>query len=510
MTSLDARLFEAPLDRGSGIPLYRQVYQQIREAVLTARLRPGAMLPPTRLLAQDLGVSRNTILLAYEQLIVEGYLVGRVGAGTRVTPTLEGRLLERYGQIPTERSEPRAVVSERCRALEEIPTPLPSGRGRGRAFTVGLSAGGEFPWQTWSRLTRRHLARSRQQLGDPVEPAGYRPLREALCAYLGSARGLRCDPDQIVIVSGTQQALDLATRTVTDPGQRAVIEDPCYPGARGVFRAAGLSLVPVPVDRLGLQTAALPPAPSGVRLAFVAPSHQFPLGVTMSLERRLRLLEWAQEAGAWLIEDDYDSEFRHEGQAITALQGLDEGDRVIYVGSFGKALLPTLRLGYIVLPRSLVAPLLRLRMFTDLGPALLPQLVLRDFLAEGHFGRHLRKVRKLFRRRRDLLLELARAELGGLLEFEPDRMGLSVVGWLPAGTGARDTVVATAAAAAGVEVLPLSQFYEMPPLRQGLVFGFGAADEARIHQGIHALRPVLEGIAGNGAGSASGALVAAG
>jgi GntR family transcriptional regulator/MocR family aminotransferase len=323
-----------------------------------------------------------------------------------------------------------------------------------------------------------------------MDPAGYRPLREAIATHLGAFRGVRCSADQIIMVHGVQQGLDLAARTLLEPGDPVGMEDPGYPGARGAFLAAAASVMSVPVDAEGLRVRELKHLPAVPRIVYVSPSHQFPLGVAMGWQRRLSLLRWARRHGAWIVEDDYDSEYRYRGRPLTALRGLDEDDRVLYLGTFSKTLLPTLRSGYLVLPHDLVEPFLRLRVQVDLFPPLLEQMMLTDFLGEGHFARHIRRMRKLYRRRRDCLLAEGRRRLAGRLELIADETGLRLVGWLP--SNADDTRVARVAAEWEVECLPISMFYQAAPPRPGLVLGFAASDEAAIRAGVERLANALK------------------
>lgn len=487
---LDARLLSISLDNGSEVPLYRQLYETVRGAVLDGRLRPGCRLPSTRVLASELEVSRNTVLQAYQQLEAEGYLEGRVGAGTWVAPSLAiDRPRAGNGGEPSPWSR-ELRLSPRCRSLADVPRPIPALTGCGLAFAPAMPALDEFPWRTWTRLAKRHAAGQRRVLRRGLDPAGYLPLREAIATHLGAARGVSCDPGQIIIVNGAQHGLDLVARTLLEPGDAACLEEPGYPGARGAFLAAGASLAGVPVDAEGLRVRSLDRLQTVPRMVYVSPSHQFPLGVTMSLRRRLGLLQWASRNSAWIVEDDYDSEYRYSGQPLTALRGLDGDDRVLYIGTFSKTLLPTLRAGYLVLPLGLVEPVLRVRIHTDLFPPLLEQMVLADFLTEGHFARHIRRMRKLYRERRDSLLEAARCSLAGMLDLMPDETGLRLVGWLPAGTD--DRRVARLAADRGVECLPISMFYMESEPRPGLVLNFAATDGDAIAVGVRLLADALE------------------
>ncbi len=341
------------LDHASSIPLSRQLYERLRQVILSGQMKAGARLPSTRGLASQLGVSRNTVFAAYMQLFAEGYILGKVGYGTTVAPLAPDQLLN----VPTQQrpipqlpeSQPRAELSKRGEALLQAPhlprTDLALEPGKSQAFRLGIPALDAFPFDLWTRLLARRARRSFSELSGDWNPAGYRPLREAIAAYLGLTRGTPCDADQVIITAGAQGAMDLAARVLLDPGDAAWIENPGYIGASGALLSAGARLIPVPVDAEGLDVAAGISREPQARLAVVTPSHQATLGVTMSLARRLALLAWAKQHRAWILEDDYDSEYRFAGRPLAALQGLDDAGRVIYIGTFSKVLFPTLRLG---------------------------------------------------------------------------------------------------------------------------------------------------------------------
>lgn len=476
------------LDRASPQPLHRQLYAALRVAILTGRLRPGVRLPPTRVLAADLGVSRNTVLAAYDQLLAEGFIEGRVGSGTYVAralaeTALHGQALRGHpAPCPSQLSRRGAVL-----AATSV-TPLRSG-GPPRAFRPGTPALDVFPGAIWARLLARYWRRPPPDLLGYGDPAGYRPLREAIAAYLGAARGVRCEPEQIVIVAGSQQGLDIAARVLLDEGDVAWLEDPGYLGARGALRGAGARLVPVPVDAEGLDLAAGAARAPAPRLIYVTPSHQYPLGVTMSLARRLALLEWAGQVGAWILEDDYDSEYRYAGRPLAALQGLDREGRVIYLGTFSKVLCPALRLGYLVAPPRLVDAFIAARALADRHSPGVEQAALADFIAEGHFARHIRRTRALYAARQAALVDAARRELTGLLEVRPADAGLHLVGWLP--DDADDATLAERAAAHGVETVPLSRYALGASGPRGLILGYAALDEETIHAGVARLAAAL-------------------
>jgi GntR family transcriptional regulator/MocR family aminotransferase len=480
------------LDRAGRLPMHRQLSQRLREAILAGQFPPGTRLPSTRTLATELGVSRTTALAAYEQLRDEGYLDGRVGAGTTVAdltgpPPAPPPSPTRVPGAPALSARGTAVAASRWR----LRPATGSGRERPRAFPLGMPALDAFPRQLWTRVLTR---RARRSLGDLLgyqDPAGYRPLREAIAAYLGLARGVRCRPDQVLVVSGAQAGIDLAARLLLDPGDPAWVEDPGYYGARGALTAAGARLVPVPVDADGLDLGAARRRRPDARLAYVTPSHQFPVGATMSLGRRLELLAWAESAGGYVLEDDYDSEYRYVGRPLPALQGLDQAGRVVYVGSFSKVLFPSLRVGYLVVPDGLVDAFTAAQRFGEVHVPALEQAALADFIADGHLGRHVRRMRALYAVRGRALIRAIRRQAPDALEVRSAHAGLHLVAWLP--PGADDRAAAERAAAAGVEAQALSDHALERPERGGLLLGYAAVPEPEIDRATVRLARALAG-----------------
>jgi GntR family transcriptional regulator/MocR family aminotransferase len=479
------------LTPASTLPLYRQLYRALRARILAGELAGGARLPATRTLAAELGVSRNTVAGAYAQLLAEGYVEGQVGAGTYVSRVLPDRLL-RARRRPAPVSPPPSAargLSARGARIAATEANVPRLVQGLRPFRTGLPAVDAFPFALWARLAARRYRQPGAELAGYGEAAGYRPLREAIAAYLGASRGVRCTPDQVIIVGGSQQALDLATRLLLDEGDRAWVEDPGYPGARGALAAAGAQLVPVPVDAEGIDLAVGERAGPPPRAVYITPSHQFPLGVTMSLARRLALLEWAGRAGVWVIEDDYDSEYRYRGRPLAALQGLDTAGRVIYTGTFSKVLFPSLRLGYLVAPPDLVDAFVAARAVTDRHSRSLDQAVLADFINEGHFAHHLRRMRRVYAERQSVLVAEARRHLAGLLDVAPTESGMHLIGWLPAGQD--DRAAARRAAAHDIDAQPLSAYAGRRLPRGGLLLGFTAVGEAELREGVRDLANAL-------------------
>lgn len=362
----------------------------------------------------------------------------------------------------------------------------------GAAFRGGQPALDLAPYEIWARLVARRARHSLAEFAYFQPPAGYVPLRAAIAAQIAIYRMVPCTPEQIIITAGTQGALDLCARTLLDPGGAAWVENPGYFGAHGALLAAGAHLVPVPIDDEGLVVEAGRRRYPDARLVATAPSHQFPTGVTMSLGRRLALLAWADAAGAWILEDEYDGEYRFGGRPLEALQELDRGGRVLYLGTFSKVLFPALRIGYLVAPLNLVEPQLATRRFVDMHPPILEQLALSDFMNEGHYDRHLRRMLRHYGRRRDLLCGEPRARLGGLLAVSAPAVGMHVVGWLP--RGADDRRAADLAVAAGVQVVPVSRFSLEPLPHGGLVFGFAGTDEVGNRIGVERLAVALKAL----------------
>jgi GntR family transcriptional regulator/MocR family aminotransferase len=476
------------LERAGPVPLHRQIVELLRSDVLEGTLSPGQRLAATRVLAEDLGVSRNTVCEAYDQLTAEGYLVSRTGSGTFVAEDLPDDLLRPDGPTAARDRRRSPPLSRRGSRLLERSAPLVR---TGVPFEMGRPALDLFPWTTWSRLLARRARNLPRELLDYQDPAGYRPLRELLAHHLLTKRGVECSPDQILVVRGSQQGLDLAARVLLDRGDPVWIEDPGYPAARAAFAAGGALEVPVPVDDQGLDVErGLDLAPDA-RLAYVTPSHQYPLGVTLSLARRLELLRWARETDAWIIEDDYDSAYRFAGRPLASLTGLDGARNVVYVGTFSKVLFPALRLGYLVLPRERVDAFVAARTASDRCPGILEQAVLAEFIAEGHFHRHVVRMRTVYARRQEALGRALATRLGRHLELRPSPAGLHDLAWLRR-RAEDDERIAQRALAAGVQVAALSGFCRQVRLRPGLLFGYAGFPSEMLTAAVERLATVVE------------------
>lgn len=459
--------------RQAGMPLYRQLHDRIRDAILSGELRPGAKLPSSRVLAAQLPASRTIVQLAYDMLVAEGYLIGRGAKGTIVAPLASTAL------GPPVRPAPGAGSNH------------PAPRRAIQPFQLGLPALDLFPRKLWSR----HAARVTRQLGAAEMhfqgPLGLERLRRAVAGYLAVARGVACTAEQVLITAGFQGALAIAAATLLRPGDRVWVEDPGYRPARRVLALLGAQLVPVPVDAEGLEVEVARARAADARMAVITPSHQFPTGVALSLARRSALLQWAREAGAWVIEDDYDSEFRYQGRPLPALQGLDPDGRVLYVGSFSKVLFPALRLGYLVAPATLVEDLAKTRRLLDGHPPMLDQMTVAAFIEDGDFTRHIMAMRALYAERRMALAAALEDVLGDLVRLELTAGGMHLLAHLP--PGYRDAEVVERATRAGQAAWPLSLMAIRRDAEQGLLLGFTGLPAELARSEVEMLRAAVLG-----------------
>ncbi len=461
--------------RPAGTSLSLWLYDELRRAILSGRLRPGGRLPASRDFARQIGVSRGIAVGVFERLHSDGYLCSRVGSGTWVNESL-----------PTEWSRPKPAP----RRVRMVPPPLGglSFHPPPRPFRM-CEPIGEFPVKIWARVASRRLRRLTPAMLSGGDLRGCQPLREAIAGYLGSSRGVNCAPEQVAIVSGVQQALDILARLLLKSGDAIWMEDPGYFGATMAFERANAKIVPVPVDRDGLVVAEGQRRARHAKACYVTPAHQFPLGMSMSLQRRLELLAWARAHRAFVIEDDYDSEFRFERHPLGALQGIDRAGNVVFVGSFNKFLFPSLRVGYVVLPPALMDPFLALRYSADLRSPAIEQMILCDFITEGHLGRHLRRSREVYGERLTVLLDEGRKRLDGLLEISEVRAGLFTAGLLRNRMSSRRSE--EAAARASVDVMGLHRFTFRRKDVRGVLLGFAAFDARQIRAGVERLAGAL-------------------
>ncbi|PPV40921.1 PLP-dependent aminotransferase family protein [Ectopseudomonas oleovorans] len=468
------------LQPGQG--LARQLYQALRVRILDGRLASGTRLPASRELAALLGISRNTVTRALDQLYAEGYVAGRVGDGTYVAELARSR--------PT--PSPAVTPAASSPALQRLHThhlPLPPS-GAPRAFRIGVPAFDLFPFETWARLQARFWRKPALARLGYVDPAGDLQLRELIAAYLRSSRGLTCETQQILITCGSQQAISLCAQLLIQPGERVAIENPGYRAAGHAFAVAGAQLCGVAVDHDGLDVDALQRL-HDCRLAYVTPAHQYPTGVTLSLPRRLALLEWAKRVNGWIIEDDYDGEYRYSGTPLAPLAALDGQQRVIYIGTFGKLAFPALRLGYLVLPPALAEPFARRQALEIRHSEVGTQAVMAEFVAAGHFQRHVRRMRQAARSRRDALIEAWPQAIPGCSPLPAVEAGLHLS--IRVESLARERELIGAARAAGIEMTPLSDYWlpdseTAEEARAGLVLGFAAVPEAQIIEAVQTLR----------------------
>jgi GntR family transcriptional regulator/MocR family aminotransferase len=467
-------------------PLFRQIYLNVRRSILAGRFRSDGRLPSTRDLADQLGVSRTVVLLAYDQLLAEGYVTGRRGSGTFVAKDLSSERIAR-----SKKSVHLRLSKFGSAAVDASSTFDFSGRrsvSHRYDFKFGRSESDleTFPFELWHRILLRRARKASVAEFDYGPAAGSAALREAICMHLRRSRAVVCDPSEVIVVSGSQQALDLIARVLLERGDRVAIENPSYLGTREILRAAGARLVPVPVDLDGLNPAKLP---HDARICFVTPSHQFPTGAILSLSRRLALLEWARGRNSVIVEDDYDGEFRYEGQPLESLQGLDREGRIIYVGTFSRTVFPSLRVGYLIVPKSLTRAFTAAKWLNDQHSATLEQQTLAEFIRVGAYERHLRRVRRRNAARRKALLDAIQTHLCDRVEVTGDGAGAHVVLW-PKRHTAENSLVAQAASRS-VGVYGIARYFVTRPSRAGLVLGYASMREREIQEGIQRLGEIL-------------------
>ena len=478
-----AALWTTRLDRTSALPLSRQLAAALRGAIAEGSLGASARLPSTRVLAAELGIARSTVVGVFEQLTAEGYIAAKQGSGYFVP----ARLAEPRDATAsrTAAGAPRILSrqAELLRGLELRPPRQP------RPFELGHAEIDGRLMASWKRLASRALSGRSRLEWSYGDPRGEPVLRGAIAEYLAAARGVRCRPEQIVLTAGSQQGLSLAARILVDPAGTALVEDPCYRAAVEILRAAEARVVPVAVDEHGLDIDAAPCLQPPARLVYTTPSRQYPLGMAMPLARRLALLAWAEREGVWIIEDDYESEFQQPGHMLPSLQGLDRAGRVIYLGTFSKLVFPSLRLGYAVLPEDLVAPFAAARQLSDRQSSGLIQAIMTEFMLEGNFARHLKRMRTVYAERQACLTSLLTRRLGGLVETTPNESGMYLVAWLPSAWD--DAAVARRLAAADVSALALSALTLATRRRPALVLGYSGHSEAAVARAVETMASVL-------------------
>ena len=480
------------IDRDSSKPLYLQIYQSLRQAIITGQLKADLRLPSTRDMAELFSVSRNTVMEAMQQLISEGYLETSIGSGTHVTSTLPDDILWKKVTLPHDdtTSTVKRTISQRGELFTQLRLSARQNWNPQRVFSAGTPDLDAFPFDIWSKLIARHYRERNSRLVEynTMARAGYPPLLEAIADYARSAGAVRCEPDQIVITNGGRHAIFLASMILLNPGDKAWMEEPGHPGIRMLLQAAGAQIIPVPVDAQGLNVDAGLAAAPDARLVVVTP-RQVPVGSTMSLKRRADLLHWANQNDAWIIEDDYDQEFNYVGHPLMSLQGLDANRRVIYVGTFSKSMFPGLRLGYMIVPPDLAHVFAALRVLVDVQSPFVAQAALNDFIREGHFSRHVRRMRALYAERRTHLLMLLDRHLGDIVTVGGEDTGIQMTAWLP--DSFSDLEICAQGEAEGLDLVPASRFYIGPARRNGLVLGYSGARLEHLTEGVQILERIL-------------------
>jgi GntR family transcriptional regulator / MocR family aminotransferase len=482
------------LDPASSVPLHRQIGEQVRAAILERRVAPGQKLPSSRLMAAELGCARGTILLAMDQLVAEGYVVAQAGSGLSVAANLPDEMLVSPKVAPRHPPSPAVpVLSRRTQAALATQTIEETFDDSPTAFPTGQPDRAAFPFALWAKLLEQEWRKPSWAIAGALHPFGHPGLRGAIASYLGMARGFSCEGSAVVVTSGMRQSLSLFARLILDAGQEAWIEEPGFVGTREAMAMAEINSVPVPIDDQGFSVdQAMKRAPKA-RLAVVAPSHQFPLGTVLSLQRRLELLSWAERTGSWIAEDDFDGEYRYAGRPLAPLRALDRTGRVAYLGSFSKLLFPALRLSYVVLPATLAATAERIMTGTAVRASLLGQGALARFIAGGHLAAHLRRTRLLYAERQQALLAAAKRPLKGLLEMAPDPGGMHLVARPSPAIAAAfdDHAIAAACAARGINVSPLSACYSGRAKKHGLLLGYAGTPEQDMPAALTALRAAV-------------------
>jgi GntR family transcriptional regulator/MocR family aminotransferase len=486
---VSSQSFWEQLDSRSSEPLHRQLYKRIRAKILSGQLLSGTRLPSTRVLASELGIARTTVTFVYDQLRLEGYLESQTGNGTWVAKH-DWVSLPHLSKEQNNKPEISQRSQTACQLAGQYSQYAQSSSSELSFFAVGYPDISQFPYDIWAKFLAKRAKTSLSRYASYQSAGGYLPLREAIASHIGITRGVRCNPEQIIITVGAQGGFDLSARSLLEKDDIVAMEDPGYFGIRGVMQAVQARMIPVPVDNEGLRVAEGKILAPQARFITITPSHQFPTAVTMSLPRRMELLDWAKEANAWIIEDDYDSEFRYSGRPLEALQSLDRDQKVIYVGSFSKVLFPAIRLGYLVVPSPLSDIFLATRRFIDIHPPILEQMALADFMNEGYFARHIRLMRTIYAERRDLLISTLTRELKGYMEISTPEAGMHLVAWFPSGVD--DSKIASFLNEAGISIAPLSHYCLTPLVRGGLVFNFATLQPAALDFVVQKIRGVLQ------------------
>lgn len=481
------------VNRAQAFPVHQQIYDRLRQTIMSGNTPGGYRLPSIRVLAAQLGVARNTVSSAYDQLVAEGCLEARLGSGHYVVDLSPARAANAHS-LPRKARPAAGQPSPAVRNFDFVHANFVSAMPM-RPFRPNMPSIEADHMQSWTRCYGKVLREAGRTSGrtgflGESDAAGEKRLRSAISEYVSLARGVRCTADQIIVTAGSQHAVDLLLRVIAEPGDKVIIEDPSFLGSRAAFQAAGLSSIAVPVDTEGMDVAQVATRRDDVRLALICPSSQYPLGHVMSMQRRLALIQWAHRTGAWIIEDDYDSEYRYAGHPVPSLQGLDGGNRVIYIGTFSKVLFPALRIGFIVAPEELVQPLAAARAVSGRHGSAIDQEALARFIFDGHLGRHIRRMRRIYRERLEALRLNCDRYLKGFLELDSTVSGLQLVGWLPQDTD--DTAFSREAADAGVELPNLSRYCVAMHRPPAVLLGFGAFSEAEATAGIRSVAGLVD------------------
>ena len=468
-----------------------QVYYALRNAIVEGRLLPGTKIPSTRALSEMMSISRNSVIAGYDRLLDEGYILTRKGAGTFVTQNIPDRSISNdYPKTRLEDELPsEGQINADIAAVHELWSGDYEGREPNRLFAIGVGCTDLFPHTLWGKLLGRVWRQSRHQLGSHTSPCGFHPLRKAVCHYIKTTRGVNCSEDQIIIVNGIQQALNITARALLSKGNEVWLDDPGYKGARGVFMSTGAIVRPVQVDNEGMNVQYGITHFPHAKLAYVVPSDQYPLSGTLSSSRRLELLEWAKLNRAWIFEDDYNSEFRYAERSLQALQGLDQHQRVIYAGTFSKMMYPEFRLGFLVVPPGLKEQFVVTKYFSDIGTSYLEQAVLASFIEDGHYASHVRRIRKACYERRAALVNAIQYYLADKMTVQPSDSGVHIVCWLHNSLTGKD--VEEKARMLGMGIQSLSHYYHGEAARQGIMIGFANHPPAAIVDGIRRLAQVI-------------------
>ena len=471
------------LDRSSNQSLQSQLFHVLREGILSADLPVGLKLPSTRQLAKMLGIGRNTVIAVYEQLIAEGYLVSRTGSGTQVSESAKVRSKQKS---KVNANSPKLSV----RGMKMTSISRMEYTGAQASFQGGLPALDEFPYAKWSRFVARNYRSGAKEMFGYDTLGGLPKLCSAIAKYVRSQRGVVCEDSQVIVISGSQAALDLSARMLIDPGDDVWVENPCYQGAKAAFLGAGANICPVPVGEEGLDVDYAASQYPGARLAFVTPSYQYPLGITMSLDQRLRLLDWAERSGSWIIEDDYDSEFRYRGHSISALQGLDSSERVLYMGTYSKTMFPSLRIAYLIVPLKLVNVFQNALRQSGQSAPLPLQGAMADFINEGAYVHHVRRMKAIYIKRQKHFLDLANKHLKHIIKFEQSDAGMHLIGYF-IDQSIDDEAVSKRAASIGLVAPSLSGLYIDKPVRRGLYLGYAGLAEPAMERAFMKLVSAL-------------------